>query len=35
MENSIKELYGSYEIPEEVYKLYELERELNKVDLSL
>jgi hypothetical protein len=35
MENSIKELYGSYEIPEEVYKLYELERELNEVDLSL
>jgi hypothetical protein len=35
MENSIKELYGSYEIPEEVCKLYELERELNEVDLSL
>jgi hypothetical protein len=35
MENSIKELYGSYEIPEEVYKLYELENELNEVDLSL
>ncbi|MHC0038867.1 hypothetical protein [Pseudoneobacillus sp. C159] len=35
MDNSIREIYGSYEIPEEVYKLYELERELSEVDLSL
>jgi hypothetical protein len=35
MDNSIREIYGSYEIPEEVYKLYELERELNEIELSL
>jgi hypothetical protein len=35
MDNSIREIYGSYEIPEEVYKLYTLERELNQIDLSL
>jgi hypothetical protein len=35
MENSLREIYGSYKIPEEVYKLYELERELCEEDLSL
>ncbi|WP_043932580.1 SMI1/KNR4 family protein [Bacillus sp. EB01] len=35
MDNSFKGIYGSYEIPEEIYKLYELERELNDIDLSL
>jgi hypothetical protein len=35
MDNSIREIYGSYEIPQEIYKLYELERELNYIDLSL
>jgi hypothetical protein len=35
MEDVIREIYGSYEIPEEVNKLYELERELNDIDLSL
>jgi hypothetical protein len=35
MDNSIKEIYGSYEVPEEVNKLYELESELNEEDLSL
>jgi hypothetical protein len=35
MDNSIREIYGSYEIPEEVFKLYSLERELNEIDLSL
>jgi hypothetical protein len=35
MDNSIREIYGSYEIPKEVYKLYELERELSEIDLSL
>jgi hypothetical protein len=35
MDNSIREIYGSYEIPEEVFMLYELERELTEIDLSL
>jgi hypothetical protein len=35
MDNSIREIYGSYEIPIEVIKLYELEKELNEEDLSL
>lgn len=35
MDNSIRKIYGSYEIPDEIYKLYELEKELNDIDLSL
>jgi hypothetical protein len=35
MDKSIREIYGSYKIPEEVFKLYELERELTEIDLSL
>jgi hypothetical protein len=35
MNNSIRKIYGSYEIPDEIYKLYELEVELNDIDLSL
>lgn len=35
MDNRIRKMYGSYEIPDEIYKLYEFEAELNDIDLSL
>jgi len=31
----MRKLYGAYEIPDEINKLYELEKELNDMDLSL
>ena len=35
MDNNLKKIYGAYEIPDEIVKLYELEKELNNMDLSL
>ena len=35
MDNSLRKIYGLYEIPDEIYRLYELEKELNNIDLSL
>lgn len=35
MDNNLKKIYGAYEIPDEIVKLYELEKELNDIDLSL
>jgi hypothetical protein len=35
MDKRMREIYGSYVIPEEVNKLHELERELSELDLSL
>ncbi len=35
MDNSIKKNYGAYEMPDEIYQLFDLERELNSMDLSL
>ena len=35
MEDNLKKIFGTYEIPDEIVKLYELEKELNDIDLSL
>ena len=35
MDDNLKKIYGAYEIPDEVLKLCELEKELNEMDLSL
>lgn len=35
MDINIRKIYGSYEIPDEIFKLHELETELNDIGLSL
>lgn len=35
MDDNFKKLYGAYDIPDEIVKLFELEKELNDIDLSL
>lgn len=35
MDDNLKKIYGPYEIPDEILKLYELEIKLNEMDLSL
>ncbi len=35
MDDSLRESYGAYEVPDEVYRLFDLERELNSMDLTL